>query len=71
MGKREELFKDEAADLIEEMEQLLKDMKDDGICATEDIRRIAKEMDELWDEVSTNTEEEEFEEDNEENAETT
>lgn len=48
MAKREDLFKDEAASLMDEMAEVLNEMREDGTCLTEDIRRIADEMDEVW-----------------------
>jgi hypothetical protein len=48
VAKREDLFKDEAASLMDEMAEVLNEMREDGTCLTEDIRRIADEMDEVW-----------------------
>ena len=56
MAKREELFKDESAALIEELVELLAEMKEDGTCLTDDIRRIATELDEVWKSVNDTAE---------------
>jgi hypothetical protein len=44
---RAEMFKDEAGSQIEELEQVIKDMKEEGMCYTDDIRRLADELDEI------------------------
>jgi hypothetical protein len=61
MGIREKIFIDEASDLLDELEELIKDMREDGICTTEDIRRIANELDETWKELDN--EDDDFNED--------
>ncbi len=52
MGTREKIFAEEAGSLFDELVNLVEEMKDDGICMTDDLRRIADELDELWKEVN-------------------
>lgn len=48
MGKREELFKDEASAALDELKQVAREMETDGTCLSEEIRRIADSLDEIW-----------------------
>lgn len=48
MAKREELFKDESVALLAELEEVIHEMNEDGTCLTDEIRRIAGELDEVW-----------------------
>jgi hypothetical protein len=65
---RTEMFKDEAASQFDELKQVILDMESEGICYTEDLRRIADELDEIWNNISTKadvTEEEDLDVDSE------
>ena len=64
--KPEQIFKEESKDLLEELEELIKEMREDGVPLTDDLRRIAKEMDDIWLEVLEEQEIEEEEDKDEE-----
>lgn len=66
MAKREDLFKDEAISSLDELDELIKEMREDGTCLTDDIRRIADELDETWKSVMETAEAAEEEDINEE-----
>jgi hypothetical protein len=56
MLKINHMFLDEAGEAIDELKEIVAEIEDQGLPLTEDLRRIAKKLDEIWEKIEEDLE---------------